>query len=225
MSTSDPWLERLSEFLDEDLDPSAQAACAAHLASCAECRELLADLRRVRDAARSLPTRPPSRDLWPGIENELSRCARPSARSRWLLAFAAGALVTLGAVLAFRSLAGRANEEERVARAEESYLLLLHEPAGFGSQLTEAEQAALVERYTNWATGLAERCTGGEELEPDGLELHPGAAEPAPSPDGPRVGGYFLLTVRDRAEALTLARTCPHLDQGGWIELRRVRTN
>lgn len=222
MSSSDPWLERISEYLDEDLDPSARAACEAHLTGCEECRQLLDDLRRVRDAARKLLARQPTRDLWPGIENELRRSTRPSLRPRWLLAFAAGVLVTLGAVLAFRSLEGDASEADRVARAEESYLLLLHEPTGFGSELTEAEHAAIVKRYTNWAVELAERCTGGEELEPDGLELHPGAAEPTPSPAGPRIGGYFLLTVRDRAEALALARTCPHLEQGGWIELRRI---
>lgn len=224
MTADDPWLERLSEFLDADLEPSARAACEAHLAGCEECRELLDDLRRLRTAARALPLRPPARDLWPGIASELTRSTRTLPRSRWLLAFAAGVIVTLGALLAFRLLGARGSEPERVARAEESYLLLLHEPAGFGSELDAAEHAALVARYGRWAAELGPRCTGGEELEPAALELRPGAAEPTASPAGPRVGGYFLLAVRDRAEALALARTCPHLEQGGWIELRRIRT-
>lgn len=225
MSANDPWLERLSEYLDEELDAAARPACAQHLSSCADCRELLDDLRRLRGAACALPARPPERDLWPAIESELTRAPRALARGRWLLVFAAGVLVTLGALLVFRLLAGRAAEPERVARAGQSYLLLLHEPADFGPELDEAEHAAIVARYAGWAAQLAQRCTGGEELEPAGLELRPGAAEPAPSPAGPRIGGYFLLTVEDRAQALALARTCPHLEQGGWIELRRIRTH
>lgn len=224
MTADDPWLERLSEYLDEDLEPSARRACEVHFAGCEACRELLDDLRRLRDAARALPVRSPGRDLWPGIENELIRSVGALPRARWLLAFAAGVIVTLGALLAFRLLGERAFEPERVARAEESYLLLLHEPAGFGSGLDAAEHAALVARYGRWAAELGARCTGGEELEPAGLELRSGSAEPTVSPAGPRVGGYFLLAVRDRAEALALAQTCPHLEQGGWIELRRIRT-
>jgi anti-sigma factor RsiW len=224
MTADDPWLERLSEYLDDELEPSARSACATHLAVCEECRTLLADLRRLRDAARALPARAPTRELWPGIESELTPSARAQPRPRWLLPFAAGVIVTLGALLAFRTLGSRASESERVARAGEHYLLLLHEPAGFGSGSDAAAHAALVARYERWATELGPRCAGGEELETDGLELRPGAAEPAPSPAAPRVGGYFLLDVEDREEAVALARTCPHLGQGGWIELRRIRT-
>jgi hypothetical protein len=220
MSVPDPWLERLSEYLDEELAPSERAACEAHLAGCAACRALLEDLRRVQRAARALPTRPPERDLWPGIERELGRGA---PRMTWLLAFAAGVLATLGALLAYRLLATGSTEPELVARVGEDYLLLLHEPAGFGDGVDEAEHATLVERYGRWAAELGARCTGGEELASEGLELWPGAAAAAPIPDGARVGGYFLLSVRDREEALALARTCPHLEQGGWIELRRIQ--
>jgi len=218
MSVPDPWLERLSEYVDEDLAPSERAACEAHLAGCEPCRELLDDLRRVQREVRALPARPPARDLWPGIERGLTRVV---PRSRWLLAFAAGVLVTLGALLAYRFLASRGTGSELVARAGEDYLLLLHEPAGFGNGLDQAQHAAIVARYGRWAADLGARCTG-EELAPAGLELRPGAGAAVPIPDGPRVGGFFLLAVRDREEALALARTCPHLEQGGWIELRRI---
>jgi len=219
MTVPDPWLERLSEFLDEELESSERAACAAHLAGCERCRELLDDLGRVRRAARALPERQPARDLWPGIERQLTRAA---GRTSWLLAFAAGVLVTLGALLALRFLTDGRAQPELVARGED-YLLLLHEPAGFGAGLDEAQHAALVERYGRWAAELGARCTGGEELAPEGLELRPGAGAATPIPDGPRVGGYFLLRARDGEEALALARTCPHLELDGWIELRRIR--
>ena len=34
MTADDPWLERLSEYLDDELEPSARSACATHLAAC-----------------------------------------------------------------------------------------------------------------------------------------------------------------------------------------------
>jgi hypothetical protein len=222
MTVPDPWMERLSEFLDGELVPSEHAACEAHLAGCERCRGLLDDLRKLRQATRALPERPPESDLWPGIERELARSAPVPPRWPWLLAFAAGVIVTLSAVLAYRLVAALRAERQPVAVAREDYMLLLHEPAGFGSELDTARHAALVARYARWAEELGPRCTGGEELAPEGIELRPGSDAPVPSPEGPRVGGFFLLSVRDRDEALALARTCPHLEQGGWIELRRI---
>ena len=223
MTVPDPWLERLSEFLDEDLAPAERVACEAHLAGCERCRELLDDLVRVRRAARALPERGPERDLWPGIEGKLARSVPIGQRRTWLLAFAAGVMFTLGALLAVRFATALRGERELATVAREDYMLLLHEPASFGSELDAAQHAALVARYANWAEELGARCAGGEELAPGGLELHPGSETSTPSPDGPRVGGYFLLSVRDREEALALARTCPHLELGGWIELRRIQ--
>ena len=218
----DPWLERLSEYLDGELEAAECAACETHLASCEGCRRTLDDLLRLGREVRALAPRPPERDLWPDIEGVLSR-SHAASRWSWLLAFAAGVLATVAALLAYRSSsAGAERKIEQVARGGEDYMLLLHEPAGFGSNLDEREHAAIVARYARWAAELGERCTGGEELQPGGLELHPGSPEASTIPAGPHVGGYFLLAVRDREEALALARTCPHLEQGGWIELRRI---
>ncbi len=217
----DPWQARLSEFLDGELAPAERVALEVHLADCAECRALLADLRALVAQARALPARAPERDLWP----ELARALAPGPRARpWpliLAAFAAGVLVTLGALLALRR--DVPEDAERVARGE-SYLLLLHEPEDFGTGLSTEQHAELVERYAGWARALGSRCIGGDELDPAGLALHPGADAPAPT-RGERVGGYFLLETADEREALELARTCPHLEQGGWIELRRVRAH
>ena len=46
---------RLSELLDGDLPRDERAAVEAHLEGCADCRKILAGLRRVREAARALP--------------------------------------------------------------------------------------------------------------------------------------------------------------------------
>jgi anti-sigma factor RsiW len=59
--------DRLSAYVDGDLDGEALAAAGAHLAGCAECRDAVNDLRRVAGLARALDDRPPTTDLWPGI--------------------------------------------------------------------------------------------------------------------------------------------------------------
>jgi anti-sigma factor RsiW len=69
--THDTWTDRLSEYVDGELDPSTERALEAHLAGCAECRVVADDLRRVSARARALPVVPPSSDLWGGIESRI----------------------------------------------------------------------------------------------------------------------------------------------------------
>jgi anti-sigma factor RsiW len=64
---SDQWMDRLSEYIDGDLETAQRAALEAHLADCDACRTTLAELRRVVDRAQAMDERPPARDLWPGI--------------------------------------------------------------------------------------------------------------------------------------------------------------
>lgn len=55
---------RLSEYVDQHLDPGSADEIRAHLATCEECRGLAADLDRVSGVARSLgPIQPPAH-LW-----------------------------------------------------------------------------------------------------------------------------------------------------------------
>lgn len=59
--------DRLSAWLDDELDPIGRRAVDEHLAACAECRALLDDLRSIVAAAADYPGRAPERDLWAGI--------------------------------------------------------------------------------------------------------------------------------------------------------------
>ena len=64
---SDPWTDRLSDYLDDELPPAERAELEAHLRRCVACGAVLADLRRIVVRAQGLEDRAPDRDLWPGI--------------------------------------------------------------------------------------------------------------------------------------------------------------
>ncbi len=104
----DRWTARLSEHLDGDLPADERNALEDHLEECDECRETLAQLRRVRMRAGSLEDRPPQADLWPSIAERIGvntgawTPARREAARRWTfslpqLATAAALLLVVGA--------------------------------------------------------------------------------------------------------------------------------
>lgn len=78
---SHPWAERLSEYVDGELDVESRAALERHLASpgCAECRSAVAELRRVRERLRNDPVRAgdaPSNAAWLAIAARIKRRRR-----------------------------------------------------------------------------------------------------------------------------------------------------
>ena len=86
---NDQWTDRLSEYLDGELDDTDRVALEAHLATCAACTSVLADLRRVVARAQALDDRPPARDLWLGIAERIGVSADDLAarRARWRVSF------------------------------------------------------------------------------------------------------------------------------------------
>ncbi len=69
--TYDRWTDRLSDYLDGELDAGERAALERHLAGCDECALALDELRAVIAAAGSLEDTPPEHDLWAGIAAKL----------------------------------------------------------------------------------------------------------------------------------------------------------
>lgn len=63
----DVWTERLSEYIDGDLDSADRVAIEAHLPGCRGCAATLAELRSVVARAGRLEETAPGTDLWPGI--------------------------------------------------------------------------------------------------------------------------------------------------------------
>ncbi len=70
-------IERLSEYIDGELDPRAHAEIEQHVRSCPDCRTALAELEAVAARAAALVDASPDRDLWSGIDARIG--GRPGA--------------------------------------------------------------------------------------------------------------------------------------------------
>ena len=77
MPMHDEWTDRLSEYLDGELDARERGALEAHLAGCAECRADLDALRAVVARAQALPDSGPASDLWPGVASRIGEGRTP----------------------------------------------------------------------------------------------------------------------------------------------------
>ena len=111
-----------------------------------------------------------------------------------------------------------------------SYMLLIHEPVGQRAERTETEGRALYDRMLQWGGGLHAKgvLTAGESLADASrgtrVQVRAGRTQLL---DGPfaeakeMVGGFFLLDVATREEALTIAASCPAA-QWATVEVREV---
>jgi hypothetical protein len=71
--------ERLLDYLEGDLPAGDRAELEAHLAGCARCHALVADLRAISADAAALPVLRPERDLWAGIAHRIEAPVVPLA--------------------------------------------------------------------------------------------------------------------------------------------------
>jgi hypothetical protein len=107
MSCAD-YSQAIQELVDGTLDEGGRLRLEAHLAGCADCRALAADLRQIRRSASGLEPLAPPAGVWPRLADRLRADAASSAPSRgrptmsmgglWL-AVAATLVVTIGATL------------------------------------------------------------------------------------------------------------------------------
>jgi predicted anti-sigma-YlaC factor YlaD len=159
----------LSAYLDGDLDRAAAAAVAAHIDGCAECQGMLADLRKLAEAARGLgPVAPPAHS-WQAIarrtrvEDDLlaTRASNPrrSPTWQWLgLAAAILAVTTVAYVLGpSRSL--RAPGPATAVNAPSG-------PSGESAGLTDELNAAVTHYERAIAVLQAAAATGTSGIEP-----------------------------------------------------------
>ena len=106
MTMHQEWTDKLSDYLDDELEERERSAVEAHLQGCAACTAVLNDLKRIVARAQSLDARPPQTDLWDGIAirgTGLGRTLTSSAawqrrRVSFTLAQLAAAAVLIAAV-------------------------------------------------------------------------------------------------------------------------------
>jgi hypothetical protein len=135
--------------------------------------------------------------------------------SHWLrpiaLVAAAAALFAAGLLIG-----GRSRSAKPPSMEQSRYVLFLERDAAPPPE----EEERRVQEYKLWARGLAAagHMLAGEKLSTETWRL--GAADGEGRGDSMR--GFFLIAAKDDAEALEIARGCPHLRYGGRIVLRKV---
>jgi hypothetical protein len=100
----DEWTDRLSSYLDGDMEDDERSVLERHLESCPRCREVLREIEDIVRQARTLVDTPPAGDLWPLIARQVSGDAR-AARVPFFLRMAAGvALFLMSAALLWTAI-------------------------------------------------------------------------------------------------------------------------
>jgi len=111
-----------------------------------------------------------------------------------------------------------------------SFMMLLHRPVERRPMGDPESVARVTREYMDWAdrTRAAGRLKAGSKLTDDAGRILRTESGRVATTDGPFieskeiVGGYFLITAADYAEACRVAAECPHLKYGSYIEVRQV---
>ena len=113
------------------------------------------------------------------------------------------------------------------------FMLLLRNTDAAWTSLSPDEMQHVMERYMAWSGEL--RAAGHEVLSAESLDQRTSVTLTRSGADftvedGPYaetkegIGGYYLITARDRAEAVAAARGCPVFLHGGRVDIVRVDT-
>lgn len=143
--------ERLSAYVDGDLEGEVLAGAETHLATCEACRVAVQDLRRVVALARALDDRPPAADLWPSIAERIG-AARPDVvpigSRRRSFAFSVPQLAAAGLALCALSAGGAVTAARFLAPGRAPAPLALTAPGGVArpvGDVTASYDAAIQE--------------------------------------------------------------------------------
>jgi len=157
MQIHSAYLESMHELIDGTIGAIRRAELERHLAECAECRSLLADMEAISNAAGTLDRLEPPDGVWLQIAGRLrqeGRVTLPPARQPAgghhvaLLAIAASLLVAVGAAIVMLLAQNRANPTGGAPAA-----VTAHAPGNadtdIGVESVEAEFRLAEQHYQN----------------------------------------------------------------------------
>jgi len=108
------------------------------------------------------------------------------------------------------------------------YMLLLRGGDESVGEYSPEDFQRIIQPYIDWSNTLRSegRHLGGDELDSGGhvVRMRDGQA----TVDGPytetkeSIGGYFMVQAANDEEALEIARGCPILKRGGFVEVRAI---
>jgi len=138
---TDSWTDRLSEYVDGELDPATRAALEAHLVTCASCRATRDELQRVVDRARGIGYREPATDLWGAIETSITahtpHAGRRLVTVSWArLAVAAAIVAMLAGGFAWTLATRRTLLVVTPASSRDTLVTVLPQPSPTGAATT-----------------------------------------------------------------------------------------
>ncbi|MEZ5308355.1 MAG: YciI family protein [Pyrinomonadaceae bacterium] len=111
-----------------------------------------------------------------------------------------------------------------------NYMLLLHDSTTAMGDLSAEDIQNIIGEYVAWSESMAakEILRGGEKLMDEGGRHLRKQGDEIRVTDGPyaevkeALGGFFVVEADSYDEATEIAKTCPHMEYGGWIEIRQV---
>jgi hypothetical protein len=149
----------INDYVDNALPAAERAEVERHLADCAACRALVADLREIARAATALePIEPPAR-VWPRIADAIRQrepVASEGNRSYWKW-LAAAAVLVLATIVGIRfnpMSKQRPVEQPRQSVSASGGGTKATAPAGDTAQTVETELRQAEEHYDKAITGL-----------------------------------------------------------------------
>lgn len=226
---SRPTDEQLLAFLEGGLEEPERSRVLEALEQDPDLARELRSAARGLAAVRSLPD-PVTRAGGPAVARE---------RTSPLWWAAAAAMVTLALAVPLTAWfmsqrAGAGPEAAAIASAgpagpDPGFMLVLHGRWPDAATITPEERSRRADEYWSWTSTLADdailmaagdlRWEPGLRLGPDGASVAV-ASDVIASPDF--VVGMYALRVASYAEAVAIARACPHLRYGGSISVRQA---
>jgi hypothetical protein len=106
--------------------------------------------------------------------------------------------------------------------SESTFVIFLIQGPSYRDASTPQEESLRIDEYRNWARKIRQ-----EGIPLSGIKLHPETSFlgtfDVPDRVGSGIAGYFLVEADDFARAAAIAGSCPHLQYGGQIEIRRIQ--